>query len=212
MDAVLDTVQSSSPTVFDQRKVDEMVRAYATDHEQRHLKDTLLKLGPAGLPALFVALDQLTGYPRFLVMELIESVVDHYRDLSRTALRWSRQHQPLILGQTRAFLIYCWGKTLRQIKRSDLSELFSMYEDDNALVRRTVLNVLAQHADASFADELSAFLRAVIRDPDILVQKRCLQLSGRLGMHLHTPWILKLRHVFSGSAGSTAENSLSIFS
>lgn len=197
--------------IFDQRMVDDWVLQYARLDKETGQHDRLLQLGPVGLPALFVALDHLSGFPRYKVMELIEEVVRQNREQARTSLQWARRHRPLILGQTRAFLIYCWGQTLGQLKKTDLSEIFSWFEDRNALVRRTVLQVLNQHADASYAQELAAFLHVAARDADPQVRARALRLGRRLGLNVQTPWFLKLQQQVLRPAAEP-ENSLSIFS
>ena len=204
---------SAPVTALDQAAVDRMVWDYTTGIGARSdLKQKLLSFGPAGIPSLFLALDQLTGYPRFLVMELIEAIVDRYPMPARTALRWAQKHRPLILIQTRAFLIYCWGKTLKQFQKPELTELFALFEDKQPLVRLTVLQVIDAHVDASFADELCAFLDFAVQDPHPLVRRRSLNLSRRLGLKVHMPWFLKLRDVFPVSEKMDVQNSLSLFS
>ncbi len=180
------------PPALGQAHVDAWIETYTGDAQKRALaREQLLRLGPMGLPAMFSAFDHQSGYARFLVIELIETLVDQNPLLARTALRWAQQYHRYHLGQTRAFLIYCWGKTFSPLEALNLSPVFTWYGDTHPLVRMTLLNLIAARVDASRAEELKSFLSFVIHDPNPLLRRTGLRLCQHL--RVGPAWLRLLR-------------------
>jgi hypothetical protein len=198
--------------VFDQNEVNGWIQSYVRSKIQRsQFRQRLLQLGAAALPALFSALDMQSGYGRFLVMELIETMVSKFPDPSRTALRWAQQYQTYHLGQTRALLLHCLGNTLKRMNPADLSEWFSLYRDRHFLVRLAVLHVIHKHADGSLTEELTPFLKYAALDPHTAVRRMAYALARRVGILQRLPLGMRLKALWNKNRPTPETYRLSLF-